>query len=196
MQLVLLTLLGAFIGWFTNHLAVRMLFRPRRPWRFPGLPWAVQGVLPRRRRELITAISEAVGRELLPADYLLQRVTAPRVRERIAGEVAATVARRVAEALPSFLPRGLSDMAARLLAEGARREVERFFAIDLPGLLTGMRRELDLAAAVRERLEAVSFDELEALILRLSHRELRHIEVMGGLIGAAVGLVEALLANA
>ena len=29
--------LGAFIGYVTNYIAIRMLFRPLRPWRVPSL---------------------------------------------------------------------------------------------------------------------------------------------------------------
>ena len=31
-------LLGAFIGYLTNYVAIRMLFRPLKPWRLFGIP--------------------------------------------------------------------------------------------------------------------------------------------------------------
>ena len=41
---------GAFIGWLTNYVAIKMLFRPREPWYILGFP--MQGVMPRRQRDL------------------------------------------------------------------------------------------------------------------------------------------------
>lgn len=193
MQFVVLPLLGGFIGWFTNYLAIRMLFRPRQAWRLPYTPFAVQGLLPRRRRELIEAISTTVAGELLPADHLLQHIASPRLRRTVAKHVSAAVTVRVTSALPAFLPQPLVELIGRALAEGARREVDRFFETALPVLLADMQGELDVAAAVRERLEAVSLDDLEALILRLAGTELRHIEFLGGVIGVVIGLVEAVL---
>ncbi len=48
----LLPFIGAFIGWATNVIAIRMLFRPHRPVRVPMTPLILQGVLPRRHADL------------------------------------------------------------------------------------------------------------------------------------------------
>ena len=55
-------LLGAAIGYFTNWLAVRMLFRPYYPkklgkWRLPFTP----GIIPKRKGALAKAVGKAVG---------------------------------------------------------------------------------------------------------------------------------------
>ncbi len=58
--------IGAFIGYLTNKVAIRMLFRPLRPWyifgfRVPMTP----GIIPSKRHELAINIGEMVGRHLL-----------------------------------------------------------------------------------------------------------------------------------
>lgn len=60
--------LSAGIGWGTNWLAIRMLFRPRRPFRFLGV--SVQGLVPRRKAEMAKRVGEIVERELLSRDTL------------------------------------------------------------------------------------------------------------------------------
>lgn len=59
-------LLGAFIGYLTNRVAIRMLFRPLKPWRLFGrrLPMT-PGVIPAKRHELATNFGEMVGEHLL-----------------------------------------------------------------------------------------------------------------------------------
>ena len=57
--------LGAVVGYFTNYLAVKMLFHPYKPWkigkiRLPFTP----GIVPRRQPELARAIGDAVGNHL------------------------------------------------------------------------------------------------------------------------------------
>ena len=59
-------LIGAFIGYLTNRIAIRMLFRPLRPWyvfgiRVPMTP----GVIPGKRKELAVNIGAMVGEHLL-----------------------------------------------------------------------------------------------------------------------------------
>lgn len=58
--------LGAFIGYLTNKVAIRMLFRPLRSWHVFGLRVPMTpGVIPSKRRELAENIGEMVGRHLL-----------------------------------------------------------------------------------------------------------------------------------
>lgn len=63
---ILPPLVGALIGYITNWIAVKMLFRPLYPkyigkWRLPFTP----GIIPRRKDALAKAIGKAVGEELL-----------------------------------------------------------------------------------------------------------------------------------
>jgi uncharacterized membrane protein YheB (UPF0754 family) len=53
---------GGFIGWSTNWLAVKMIFRPLRERRFLGI--RVQGLVGRRQKELAAAIGRVVGNHL------------------------------------------------------------------------------------------------------------------------------------
>ncbi len=72
---VLPPLLGAIIGYVTNALAIRMIFRPHREWRIAGIriPFT-PGIIPRRRHELARNIARMVSRQLLTEDVLLTRI--------------------------------------------------------------------------------------------------------------------------
>jgi uncharacterized membrane protein YheB (UPF0754 family) len=75
---VLPPLLGAVIGFLTNALAIRMLFRPLRPWRFLGIPIPLTpGIIPRRRGELAENIGTMVARELLTTEVFAGRFEDP-----------------------------------------------------------------------------------------------------------------------
>ncbi len=59
-------LIGAFIGYMTNYVAIRMLFRPLKPWRLLGIRIPMTpGVIPSRRHQLAENIGEMVGEHLL-----------------------------------------------------------------------------------------------------------------------------------
>jgi len=63
-------LVGAFIGYMTNHIAIRMLFRPLKPWRLFGLRLPLTpGVIPSKRHELAVNIGEMVGSHLLQQGF-------------------------------------------------------------------------------------------------------------------------------
>lgn len=61
-------LLGALIGYITNYIAIRMLFRPLRPWRLLGVRIPLTpGIIPGKRGELAAKMGEMVGDHLLTA---------------------------------------------------------------------------------------------------------------------------------
>lgn len=59
-------LIGAFIGYLTNEVAIRMLFRPLKPWHILGVRVPLTpGVIPSKRHQLAENIGEMVGGQLL-----------------------------------------------------------------------------------------------------------------------------------
>ncbi len=78
-------LLGALIGYFTNWLAVRMLFRPYYPkkigkWRLPFTP----GIIPKRKAALAKAVGKAVGEKLLTGEDLTAAIVSDKAKENVA----------------------------------------------------------------------------------------------------------------
>jgi hypothetical protein len=76
-------LVGALIGFVTNVLAIKMLFRPLRPYYFFGLriPFT-PGILPRERARLAESIGAMVERELLTPEILRERLAGEELREK------------------------------------------------------------------------------------------------------------------
>jgi uncharacterized membrane protein YheB (UPF0754 family) len=82
-------LIGAIIGYITNALAIKMLFRPLNEVRLWGLrlPFT-PGILPRRRHELADNIGRMVERELLTPEIVRERLSRPDVRVSIKSSIA------------------------------------------------------------------------------------------------------------
>jgi len=81
---ILPPLVGALIGYVTNLVAIKMLFRPLHEIRLFGLrlPFT-PGILPRERAKLADSIGDMVQRELLTAGVLRERLAKTEVRENI-----------------------------------------------------------------------------------------------------------------
>ncbi len=61
-------LIGAFIGYLTNKIAIRMLFRPLKPWHVLGIRVPMTpGVIPSKRHDLAINMGIMVGEHLLTA---------------------------------------------------------------------------------------------------------------------------------
>ena len=77
-------LVGAFIGYVTNYIAVKMLFRPLNPVKIGKrtLPFT-PGIIPRRKPALAKALGKAVGTTLLTKEDLKAILLCEEVKERI-----------------------------------------------------------------------------------------------------------------
>jgi uncharacterized membrane protein YheB (UPF0754 family) len=82
-------LAGAVIGYVTNAVAIKMLFRPLREIRFLGirLPFT-PGILPRQRHKLAENIGAIVERQLLTPEIVIARLRQQEVREKIGALIA------------------------------------------------------------------------------------------------------------
>jgi len=61
-----LPIVGALLGWFTNFIAIKMLFHPRKPMKF--LFWTLQGIFPKRQEKIASQIGTMVAQELFSID--------------------------------------------------------------------------------------------------------------------------------
>jgi uncharacterized membrane protein YheB (UPF0754 family) len=86
--LLLLGIVGAFIGGITNHLAIKMLFRPYKAlyiwgFRVPFTP----GVIPKRHGEIAVQLGNLVMQHLITAEGIEKRFQDPRFKDLIVQNV-------------------------------------------------------------------------------------------------------------
>ncbi len=77
LQTILTPFIGALIGYFTNWLAIKMLFRPHNEIRVKGIkiPFT-PGLIPKERARLTRKIASTVSEHLLTPSTLTERITA------------------------------------------------------------------------------------------------------------------------
>lgn len=190
-RLLVLPVVGGVIGWFTNYLAVKMLFRPRDPVRLLG--FVVQGLVPRRRAELARSVGEVVERELishgdihtvLSGDDFLESV-----RPRLEAQIDAFLERRVT---------GRNVLLRAIFATAPGRKLRRRVADELMAglpqmieeLADEMKDRLHFRELVEAKIEAFELERLENIVTRVAGRELKAIELLGGVIGFVIGLIQ------
>lgn len=85
-------IIGAVIGYCTNYIAVRMLFRPLRPVRLFGkqLPFT-PGIIPKGQARLAHAIGGVVGTTLLTEEDMRQMLLSEEVEQKLRDGIQATL---------------------------------------------------------------------------------------------------------
>lgn len=77
-------LIGGVIGYFTNYIAVKMLFRPLKPLVIKGktVPFS-QGLIPKSQSRLAKAVGDAVGHNLITNDAVEKTLLSDEMKDKI-----------------------------------------------------------------------------------------------------------------
>lgn len=162
-------LIGAFIGYLTNRVAIRMLFRPLKEWRVFGFRVPMTpGVIPSKRHELAQNMGEVVGDHLLTSAEISRGLKEEKFQAHLLGVISERVGGLLAKDLPSvseLVPEKFSnyvDLGSRAVkfqikdlvrkhirspefegkVKGAiEQKVERFLEKDVGEVLDGGERE-------------------------------------------------------
>ncbi|TKB09296.1 DUF445 family protein [Desulforhopalus sp. IMCC35007] len=160
---------GAFIGYVTNRIAIKMLFRPLNPWKIAGLRIPMTpGVIPSKRSELAKNMGEVVGDHLLTSEEigkgLQQQAFQEHLYNVIDGRVKGVLAKdlgNITEIVPEKFKAYL-DMGARAVTYQVKGQLRTF--------IDSEQFEKIVAEAVGDRLDAFLKKEI-GLIIPADKRE-------------------------
>lgn len=185
----------AFIGYVTNWAAVRMMFHPAEPVGIGPLKW--QGIVYRMSHKFASEISKTTSQVLTPAD-IVERLDLEGLIHRLlevrADDVDEIVGRALDEVAPgawaSMAPEAKDQLRTMLLTQiGSQMETA------MATLGPRLPEVLDLDALVVENLTGENSERLARVAQEIGGKELRFVEIYGGVFGLIVGLVQVGLFN-
>ncbi len=194
LKLLFSTVICAFIGWITNFIAIKMLFHPRQPLQVASL--TVQGIFPKRQKALALNLAAVIEGELLSHDDIRQAMHRPEFARRLKD--------RILDGFTDFLSKrlgGLNPMIAMFLDSAMMDRIKGLLDAEMdrivPGLLetatSELKNTLDVRQIIQDKIEGLSMERLEALLMSIMAREFRFIEVVGAVLGGLIGLVQGLI---
>lgn len=190
MIFILLPLTGAVIGWVTNVLAIRLLFRPLQPFRLG--PLTFQGLIPKRRGQIACSVGNVVAEQLFSVDELAEQLDMPAIQREMQRLVCIAVDRWCGEKI-GLLPKSVRQTLSQRLSELVTAEVALQFPRMVELLITHMREQVDVRAIVERKINTLPLLEVEKLVLSVARSELKQIELLGAVLGFLIGLLQALL---
>lgn len=189
---ILLPLVGALIGYATNRLAVRMIFRPIEPRRVLGMKF--QGLIGRRQDELAKSIGAVVGDHLVRHEDLAGALDAVDLEGVVDKAFERGLAPKIDELRKLPLVGGfLTDDRVTDLRKHAVQGVVKHREELAGALQRGLEKGVDVHQLVESKVAAFPVATIERLVLSVASKELRSIEILGGVLGGIVGLAQAVL---
>lgn len=177
--------IGAFIGYLTNKIAIRMLFRPLRPWHLFGVRVPMTpGVIPSKRHDLAVNIGEMVGRHLLTSKDIGAAISDEPFQEHLAllaDRKVREIFTRDLGPLPDLIP-----LRFRSYFQVGVKTLKYQVSEGVNGYLASSGFEEKITAAIVGRLEDLAGQELNSLLAAENRREIYLFidEVIRALLGS------------
>lgn len=149
-------LIGAVIGYCTNYIAVKMLFRPLRPIKLFGhtLPFT-PGIIPKGQERLAHAAAGVVGNELLTQEELGKTLLSPEMDEKIyrAAQKLLDEQRGNETELEEVLAGFIGAESYQMERETLYRDVTDHLAETISGMDLGTEIAAQVVLAVKEKVQ-------------------------------------------
>jgi len=193
-MIYLIPFISAFIGWFTNWIAIKMLFHPKEPKRILGITF--HGIFPKRQQQFAKKLGVLVATELLHFDEIAARIKDP---ENL-GELAPFIETHIDEFLQVKLKEKM-PVISMFVGEGMLQKIKEGLMEEINVLLpqlidkfTGkLSASIDIEKIVTEKVANFSSDKLEEILVSIMQKEFRFVEIIGGVLGFVIGLLQVLL---
>jgi uncharacterized membrane protein YheB (UPF0754 family) len=189
----LIPFIAAAIGWLTNWIAIKMLFHPRKEMNL-GL-FRLQGIFPKRKAVLAEKLGTVVDKELFSMAMISEKLTNPQTQEQLMLIVHQQLDNRLADEIKSVNPMIAMFLTPELLAQ-IKAKIANQFAEMTPKMIEQLGQTLesiDVQQMVKERVMNFSDQKLEDILMSVMQKELKFIEIAGGVLGFIIGLLQSLL---
>jgi uncharacterized membrane protein YheB (UPF0754 family) len=190
----LIPFISAFIGWFTNWIAIKMLFHPKEPKKILGITF--HGIFPKRQQQFAEKLGKLVSNELLSFKDIEEKISNPANIGKLMPFVEAHIDHflrvKLAEQMP-VISMFIGDKTINQLKEVFIVELTELFPVIMKNYMNNLQEDLDLEKIVTQKVSGFSSDKLEQILNDIMSKEFRFVEIIGGVLGFLIGLLQVLL---
>ncbi len=182
---------AAFTGWFTTWIAIYMLFHPRNPKRFLGI--TIQGIFPKRQRQVAEKLGSVVAKELIHFDEIAAQLKDPEMLKGLNPVIERHLDNFLQVKLKEKLPiisMFVGDGTMQKIKDGMLEEIALLLPEIIHQYTDALSEKIDIEKMVTEKVTNFSSDKLEEILQAVMKKEFHFLEIIGGVLGFAIGLIQ------
>ncbi len=177
MSYVWILLISGFLGWLAGWIAVKMLFNRFR----------------KKKRELAEKLGKLVSRELFSFQEIEQKVTDPanfrKIMPYIEEHIDEFLRVRLVEQMP-MIGMFIGDKTIIEMKKVFTGELETLFPVIMKNYMETLKADLNMETIIMEKIAGPSSVGLERILYPALKKELRFVQILGAILGFAIGLVQ------
>lgn len=194
-KIMILAIIGGIIGYITNVIAIKLIFRPIEPIKIPIINKEIIGLIPKRKSEIAQNIGQVIQDELIDIHELIKNVVSENDKEEIVfyikNKINDVIDKKINQSPLGFM--GIGKMVNDFISEHLDDEIKNAVDELTEVLINKGKDRINIQEIVKDKINELDLYKLEEIILSIVKKELKHIETLGLVLGFFIGLVQGII---
>ena len=121
-RILILAIIGGLIGYITNVIAIKLIFRPINPIKIPILNIEIIGMIPKRKTEIATNIAKVVEEQFISVDEITDNIITEQDKQHIIDYIKVRVKLILSEKM-TLIPSTIRNLVQNYVSEIIEDEI-------------------------------------------------------------------------
>ncbi|CED94798.1 Membrane protein [Romboutsia ilealis] len=191
-RILILAIIGGLIGYITNVIAIKLIFRPINPIKVPIFNIEIIGMIPKRKKEIAINIGRIVEEQFLSIDEITNNLVTEQDKEYIIDYIKVKIKLILNEKMV-LIPSTIRSLVQNYISEIIEDEIREGIDELCEEMIAKASNRINIKEIIENKINELDLYELEIIILQIVKNELRHIEILGLILGFFIGIVQGII---
>ena len=191
-KILILAVIGGLIGYITNVIAIKLIFRPINPIKIPILNIEIIGLIPKRKVEIATNIGTIIEDQFLSVDEIIDDMITHKDKQDIIDYIKLKINLMLNEKM-TLIPSTIRSLAQNYISEIIEEEIREAIDDVSEEIISKAKSRINIKEIVENKINELDLYELESIILQIVKNELKHIEILGFILGLFIGVIQGII---
>lgn len=188
-----LPMFGFLVGWATNWLALKVIFRPLNPHKFG--PITIHGIFLKRQKEVSETFARVNCVEILHTKAIWETILTGPLSQNFFAMLRAHSIVFTEKLVGGMKPLAVTAMGSQQFSE-MKEEIAKKIANNLPAIMPHSYQyttdALDMENTIREKMQALTYPEFEGVLHPAFEEDEILLIFVGGVLGLCAGAIQVL----
>lgn len=191
-RILILAVIGGLIGYITNVIAIKLIFRPINPIKIPILNLEIIGMIPKRKLEIASNVAQVIEEQFFSFDDIIENVITEQDKQIIIDYIKVRIKLVLNEKL-GLIPSSIRNLVQNYISEIIEDEIKSGVNELSEELIIKANNRINIKEIVENKINELDLYELETIILQIIKKELKQIEVLGLILGFFIGIIQGII---
>ena len=191
-RILILAIIGGLIGYLTNVVAIKLIFRPINPIKIPILNTEIVGMIPKRKSEIAATIGQIISEQFLSIDEIIDGIITDEDKDNITNYIKLKI-KLILDEKMTLIPGTIKSLVQNYISDIIEEEIKSSIDELSEEIIIKANNRINIEEIVKNKINELDLYELEEIILTIVKNELRHIEILGLILGFFIGIIQGII---